>query len=162
MRSVLAAGFVLLALAFAGIAAQAQTASPPALEISGAGRTVTLTPADLAKLPQVEQTVSFQSSKGVSTARYKGPLLWEVLQASRMLDGLERNKELAKTLMVTASDDYQIAFSVGELAPEFGNATILLALETDGKPLADGLRIVAQGDKRGARAIHHIVGIELR
>lgn len=117
---------------------------------------------DLSALPQVEQTVSFMTSKGMSTARYKGPLLWEVVKASKLLDGIERHAELAKTLLVTAIDGFEIAFSIGELAPEFGNTTVLVALETDGQTLPDGLRIVVQGDKRGARAIHHIVKIELR
>ena len=116
----------------------------------------------LAALPQVEQDVTFKTSKGVKTGHYKGPLLWDVVKSSKALDGLDHNKELAKTLMVTASDGYQIAFSIGEIAPEFGNAMILVALETNGEVLKDGLRIVAQGDKRGARAVHNVVKIELR
>ncbi len=98
----------------------------------------------------------------MKTGHYKGPLLWDVVKSSKALDGLDHNKELAKTLMVTASDGYQIAFSIGEIAPEFGNAMILVALETNGEVLKDGLRIVAQGDKRGARAVHNVVKIELR
>jgi hypothetical protein len=35
-------------------------------------------------------------------------------------------------------------------------------LETDGHKLKDGFRIVAQGDKRGARAIHNVAKIELK
>ena len=134
----------------------------PSIEFVGGATTLVLTPQSLAALPLVEQDVTFRTSKGVSTAHYKGPLLWDVVKASKALDGLDHNKELAKTLMVTASDGYQIAFSIGEIAPEFGNAMILVALETDGQPLKDGLRIVAQGDKRGARAVHDIVKIELR
>ncbi|HEY5818647.1 MAG TPA: hypothetical protein VIU14_09660 [Mesorhizobium sp.] len=134
----------------------------PSIELVSAGKTLVLTPQSLADLPPVEQDVTFKTSKGVSTGHYKGPLLWDVVKASKALAGLDHNKELAKTLMVTASDGYQIAYSIGEIAPEFGNATILVALETDGQPMKDGLRIVAQGDKRGARAIHNVVKIELR
>ena len=158
---------VLLTVAFlvgAGISAQAQTANPPGagIEFIGVPKSpIALTTADLAKLPSVEQDITFKTSKGVQTGHYKGPLLWEVLQANKVLDGLEHNKELTKTLLVTAEDDYQIAFSIGEISPEFGNAMILVALEVDGKPL-EKPRIVAQGDKRGARAVRDVIKIELR
>lgn len=160
--------FRMFLLAFALIvsvpSAYAETATQPvaSIEFVGSGAPVAMTVESLSALPQVEQEVTFKTSKGMSTGKYKGPLLWEVVKASKSLDGLERNKELAKTLLVTASDGYQIAFSIGELSPEFGNATILLALETDGQSLKDGFRIVAQGDQRGARAVHNIVKIEVR
>lgn len=165
-NAILCAAILAAGLCLAGETATAQTnpspAPPPAIELVGGGSPVTLTLEELARLPQVEQEITFKTSKGMATARYKGPLLWDVLSAGKALEGLDGHAELTKTLMVTASDGYRIAFSVGELAPEFGNAMILLALETDGKPLADGFRIVAQGDKRGARAIHDIVTIEVR
>lgn len=132
------------------------------IEFSGSEGVVSLDVAALSALPQVEQTVTFKTSKGVSTGVYKGPLLWDVVQSAKGIEGLGHNQELAKTLMVSASDGYQIAFSIGELAPEFGNAMVLLALETDGVKLADGYRIVVQGDKRGARALHNITKIEIR
>lgn len=157
------AAALFLAVLSGSALAQSTPASNPSLLFAPAdAKPVEIALASLAALPQVEQDISFKTSKGMSTARYKGPLLWDVVKASKMLDGLEHNKELAKTLLVTAGDGYQIAFSIGELAPEFGNATIMLALETDGKPMPDGFRIVAQGDKRGARAIHDITRIELR
>lgn len=151
---------LLFALAPAGVLAQ--SAPPAQIEISGVSSKGPITVEQMEALPQVEQEVTFNTSKGVSTAKYKGPLLWEVVKATKAIDGLERNKELEKTLLVTASDGYKIAFSIGEIAPEFGNATILLALETDGEKLKDGIRVVAQGDKRGARAIHNVVSIEVR
>lgn len=157
---ILAATICLLAFAPFEMAETAQKAS---VELVGLdSKSTALTVETLSTLPQVEQEVTFKTSKGMLTARYKGPLLWEIVQSSKVLAGLERNAELGHVLVVTASDGYQIAFSIGELAPEFGNATILLALTTDGKPLPEGFRIVAQGDKRGARAIHNIVKIELR
>ena len=74
----------------------------------------------------------------------------------------QHNGELEKTFLVSAKDGYQIAFSIGEIHPEFGNTPLILATEVDGKPLEGGWRIVVPGDKRGARAIHDITKIELR
>jgi hypothetical protein len=62
---------------------------------------------------------------------------------------------------VTGRDGYQIAFSVGEIHPEFGNTPMMIATEVDGKPFADGLRIIVPGDKRGARNVRQVVKIEL-
>lgn len=162
MTALLRAAVFAFALSISAACAVAQSAPAAPLQLTIGDRGVALSLEQLSKLPQIDQEVTFKTSKGVSTARYKGPLLWEVLKAAKALDGLGHNKELAKTLLVTASDDYQIAFSVGELSPDFGNAVILLALETDGKPMPDGYRIVAQGDKRGARAVHDIVKIEVK
>lgn len=161
LRALPKVGLVLLLLLAPAIAL-AQSAAPQAIEVVGAKTPASLTFEALAALPQVEQTVTFQTKNGPETAVYKGPLLWDVIAAAKALEGLERNHELARTLSVHAVDGYEIAFSIGEIAPEFGNAMILLALETDGHKLKDGFRIVAQGDKRGARAIHNVTRIELK
>lgn len=146
------------------LAAHAQTTlpAPTAIEFSGGPNPVSLDVATLEALPQIEEKITFNTKNGPETAVYKGPLLWDVVGAAKLLDGLERNHELARTLSIHAVDGYEIAYSIGEIAPEFGNAKILLALETDGHKLKDGFRIVVQGDKRGARAIHNVTKIELK
>ena len=62
---------------------------------------------------------------------------------------------------MSARDGHQVAFSVGAIAPEFGNTPVMLAVEQDGKPMADGLRVVVPGDTRGARNIRDVTAIEL-
>ena len=106
--------------------------------------------------------MAFETSKGPATRRYKGVLLWDVLQANKALDGLKPAEQLKKTFLVSARDGYQIAFSVGEIHPDFGNLPLLLVSAVDGKALDGGWRLVAPGDKRGARAVYEVVKIELR
>jgi len=151
-------------IACAPFAAQAQTTAPPAtIELTGGATSpIALTPELLASLPQVEQDVTFQTSKGPSSGHYKGVLFWEVLKANKALDELQRNGELQKTFLVTAKDDYKIAFSIGEIHPEFGNTPLMIATEVDGKPIEGGPRIIVPSDKRGARAVQEIVKIEIR
>lgn len=69
-----------------------------------------------------------------------------------------------RTFLVTGRDGYAIAFSVGEISPDFGNTLIMVALSVDGKPLRadEGLRLMVPGDKRGARSVRDVVKIELR
>lgn len=138
---------------------------PPAIALSGEGiaaRSLTLD--DLAAMPQVTQDVTFLSSGEEWHVTYTGALLWPILEEAGLLDGIERNAELRRHVADTASDDYVVVFSVGELHPDFGNAPVMLAVTADGAPLAadEGFRLVVPGDTRGARYVHDITGIALR
>lgn len=138
-------------------------AQEPAVEIIGIGSApIRLTPQALAAVPVAERDVTFDTSKGPATRHYKGVLLWDVLKASKALDGLKPAEQLKKTFLVSAKDGYQIAFSIGEIHPDFGNLPLILVTAMDGKPLESGWRLVAPGDKRGARAVYDVTKIELR
>lgn len=138
-------------------------AQEPAIEIVGIGAdTIRLSSQSLSGLPVAERDVTFETSKGPATRHYKGVLLWDVLQAHQALDGLKPGDQLRKTFIASAKDGYQIAFSVGEIHPDFGNMPLILVAEVDGKPLDGGWRLVAAGDKRGARAVYEVTRIELR
>ncbi len=166
MRGLFRAALLALCLA-AGPAALAQDASKPApqIELSGAGiGAQTLTRESLAALPAVEADVAFQTSKGESKGHYKGVLLWTVLQQAGLAKGGDIHAALRNSFVVTGRDGYAIAFSVGEIAPDFGAKPMMLATERDGKPLPpeEGLRVIVPGDKRGARNVRDVVKIELR
>lgn len=151
---------VLLALLTMAPSVRAQE---PAVEIVGIGSApIRLTPEALAAVPVAERDVTFDTSKGPATRHYKGVLLWDTLQANKALDGLKPAEQLKKTFLVSAKDGYQIAFSIGEIHPDFGNLPLILVTAMDGKPLEGGWRLVAPGDKRGARAVYEVVKIELR
>lgn len=138
-------------------------AQEPAIELGGIGPApIRLSPQSLASLPVIERDVTFETSKGPATRRYTGVLVWDVLRAQKALDGLKPGDQLAKTLLVSARDGYRIAFSVGEIHPDFGNLPLLLVTAVDGKALDGGWRLVAPGDKRGARAVYEVTRIELR
>ena len=156
--------FLVLFLALAFVPATAQDSNPAgnSIELALGATKAQLTEALLASLPRVERDVSFETSKGPSHGHYGGVLLWDVLAANKAFDGLEHNAELKKTFVVSGRDGYAIAFSVGEIHPEFGATPMMIATEVDGKPFADGLRVIVPGDKRGARNVREVVRIELR
>lgn len=134
-----------------------------AVELVGVGQqAIALTPDTLNALPVVEMDVTFQTSKGPSSGHYKGVLFWDVLKANNAFEGVEHNAELKRTFTVLASDDYAIAFSVGEIHPDFGGTPMMLADQVDGKPFEGGYRIIMPGDKRGARNVRDVVRIEMR
>lgn len=64
---------------------------------------------------------------------------------------------------VTASDHYQVVFSLAELDAALGNEQVILADTQDGHPLTkDGpFRLVVPGDKRPARWIRNVTTIEV-
>lgn len=67
---------------------------------------------------------------------------------------------LSMTVLAEAQDGYRIVFSLGELDAKLGNAPVLVADKCDGKPLAEGdgpVRLVAQGEARGARSVRQLV-----
>jgi len=159
LRATVTAAFALLLLA---APAHADSAAPASIQLSKAGGTpVALTAESLSRLPALEQDVSFQTSKGIKSARYKGVLLWEILKANGLIDDSGHHDELRQVFSVTGADGYRIDFSVGEIAPDFGNKAIMLSIEEDGQRLSPPT-LTVPGDKRGARNVHDVVGIEVR
>ncbi len=125
------------------------------------GAPIRLTARDLARLPAIEEEVAFQTSQGLSRARYGGVLLWDVLEANHALATGGHHDELRQIFSVTGRDGYRIVFSVGEIAPDFGSRAMMIATAADGKPLA-GPRLIVPGDRRGARSVRDVVKIEVR
>lgn len=145
------------------VPAAAQEQEIFAVEVTGIGtETFTLTPAGLSELPRIEIDVTFRTSGGESSGRYGGVLLWDVLVARAAFAGFEHNAELRKTFVVRAGDDYEIAFSIGEIHPDYGDTPLMLADQVDGRPIEGGYRVVVPGDARGGRNVREVTGIELR
>lgn len=144
-------------LLWAGAALAAETAQLTAPEHPQ----VTLDAAGLAQMPVTETSTVYRSSKGIESGLYKGVLLWDLLVAQGVVTK-DHKAALRHTLLVTAGDGHQVAFSVGEIAPDFGNRPVLLAYEMNGAPIPDGLRMVVPGDLRGARHIKDIVTLDYR
>jgi DMSO/TMAO reductase YedYZ molybdopterin-dependent catalytic subunit len=120
-----------------------------------------LSAADLKKMPATELDVTFQTGHGPETGHFTGVLLWSVLDQAQLTDTKGKHPDLHHTLAATATDDYVIAFSFGEIDPEFGNKPIIIAYARDGKPL-DGLRLIVPGDKLGARDMRDVIRIDVK
>ena len=154
-----------LMLGMVGLA-RSQDAAPrrPALMLSGGDVSTQVTAASLAALPRIAQTVTFATSKGEMTGVFEGVLLWELMKSAGIVAQPGNHFELRQTFMVAGRDNYAIAFSMGEISPEFGNKAIMIADRVDGKVLTlqDGFRLIVPGDKRGARSVRYVAKIEVR
>jgi hypothetical protein len=115
---------------------------------------------DLKKMQAQKVQVSYLTERGQVSASYTGVLLWSLLQSAGGIDDATRNAIVSHTIRITATDNYVVVLSTGEIAPDFGNAQALVAYERDGKPL-DNFRVVMPGDKHGARDIHDVATIKI-
>jgi hypothetical protein len=92
-------------------------------------------------------------------------LVGELLKtASAPLGADLRGNAVASYVIASASDGYQVVFSLAELDPAFTSNDIIVADTIDGKPLfayQGPFRIVAPKDLRGARSIRMLQRIEV-
>jgi len=164
-RLVLRVALIGLLADSAGFAASATSAASTAESVRylAAGKpAVVLDEKALAAMPRV--TVQ-AGAHGDAPSAWEGVALVEVLRAEGApLGKALRGDALANYVRVTATDGYQVVFSLGELDADMGAAKVVLVDRHEGKPLdaKDGpLRLVVPGDQRPARWIRNVTTIEL-
>jgi DMSO/TMAO reductase YedYZ molybdopterin-dependent catalytic subunit len=116
---------------------------------------LTLTKADLAKMPRTSVTVRAEGNDEETT--YEGVLLYEILkQAGAPLGKQLMGKALASYVLAEAHDGYQVVYALAEFDPSFTDNKIIVADTVNGKPLFQyqgPFRIVMPQEKKGARSI---------
>jgi Oxidoreductase molybdopterin binding domain len=105
------------------------------------------------------------SPTGFETGEWTGILLYDLLQQAQItLTSGVKNDLNRKIILVTGSDCYQQAFSMGGLVPAIGGQhQVIVAYAKDGVLLSpDGFaRIINPGDKSGARNVSNIIHIQV-
>lgn len=139
---------------------KAQTAS---VKISGEVTSpLTINDDDLQKFTQTTVTRKDRDGKDHS---YSGVLLSELLQkAGAGLGTNLKGENLAKYLLVTASDNYQVIFALPELDKVYTDRQIILADKMDGHALPSGdgpFRVIVQDEKRPARCIKQVTELKI-
>lgn len=156
--------FVLAAVTLFSLAATARAlAADPILKITGPEKTLTFTAAEFAALPRTELKLPPKNEKPAHT--YTGVALRELLTRAGAPLGDQLNGTAHLTAVIVRSkDNYAVLFALAEFDEAFSSRTLLLADQEDGQPLppsAAPLRVVAPGDKRGARAARQVTSIEI-
>ena len=162
LGSALLATWAIAPRAEAAQQATAQT-TPPTLKVTGDVRTpLTLSPDELKAMPRAKVEVKDEDGRLVS---YEGVLVGEILKrAGAALGGELRGNAVATYVVASASDGYQVVFSLAELDPAFTGSQIIVADMIDGKPLfayQGPLRIVAPNDTRPARSIRMLERLDV-
>lgn len=159
MRRRAGALLILLAIA-AGATAHAQSAV--LLTLAGDVREPLALDAEaLRALPRASAAVVEDDR----TVRYEGVLVADVLRRAGVPLGADlRGDAVATYVVATASDGYRALFSLAELDPAFTGSEVLVADTRDGHPLfayQGPLRIVAPGDRRGARSVRMLTRLDV-
>jgi DMSO/TMAO reductase YedYZ molybdopterin-dependent catalytic subunit len=122
---------------------------------------ITLDHAALAAMPRVSITASAHHEP---PSQWQGVALQSILQQAGAPSGEQlRGRAMTTIVRITATDHYQVVFSLAELDPMLGNEQAILADTQDGHAITkDGpFRVVVTGDKRPARWIHNVTTIEV-
>ena len=151
--------FAFAILCFVTIA-KAQTAS---VKIGGdVTSPMTINDDDLHKYAQ---TTVIRKDHDGKDHTYTGVILSEILKKAGATLGPDlKGKNLAKYVLITASDNYQVVFALAELDKAFTDRTIILADQVDGKPLPSGegpFRIIVHDEKKPARCIREVTDIKV-
>jgi len=139
-----------------------QQAGTPALTVAGDVTTpLSIAPAELKNFPRKQLEVTQEGR----TLKYEGVLVVEVLKRAGVpLGGDLRGSALSIYVLATATDGYQVVFSLGELDPAMSNNEVLIADAIDGQPLAatqGPLRIVVPKDARAARSVRMLTRLDV-
>jgi DMSO/TMAO reductase YedYZ molybdopterin-dependent catalytic subunit len=137
-------------------------AAPTTLTVAGDVATpLTLSAADLKTLPRTKVEAKDEGR----LVTYEGVLVGEILKKAGVPLGENlRGNAVATYVKASATDGYQVVFSLPELDNAFTSNDIIVADTIDGKPLfayQGPWRIVAPKDSRGARSIRMLERLEV-
>jgi DMSO/TMAO reductase YedYZ molybdopterin-dependent catalytic subunit len=122
---------------------------------------LTLTKADLAKMPRTSVTLNVEGTEST----YEGVLLYDILMKAGAPVGKQlMGKSLASCVLAEARDGYQVVYTLTELDPSFTDNKIIVADTINGKPLFQyqgPFRLVVPGEKKGARSIRMLEKISV-
>jgi DMSO/TMAO reductase YedYZ molybdopterin-dependent catalytic subunit len=155
MRCVLA-----LAATVTLLAATPALADPPPVSVDGQVRlSRQWTLADLQQLPPVRVRVSYATNHGDVEAVYTGALLWSIIKQAAPIDGPGKGAFLRRVVLVTGDDGYAVAVASGEIDPNYAGKKAIIAYAMDGKPIAQGLKLVVPDDSYDGRAVPGVASL---
>ncbi len=165
MRLIRFSLLALILLVPAGRLAAADSTAPAAafLTVVTPEKTTTFTAAEFAALPHSDLKLAEQRDKQERT--FSGVPMRELLtKIGAPLGDKFRGPALTLGVLVRCKDGYTVLYSVAEFDENFSTRTILLADREEGAmlpPSSAPLRLIAPGDKRGARSARQVVSIEV-
>jgi len=124
---------------------------------------LTLTAANLSAMPR---STAVAKDKQGTPHSFEGVSLADIFKKAGVTAGRDlRGENLAKYVLVTCADNYQVVFSLAELDSSFTDRVVILADQIDGKPLPAGtgpFRIVVPGEKKPARNCFQVLSIDIK
>jgi DMSO/TMAO reductase YedYZ molybdopterin-dependent catalytic subunit len=152
------------ALAIAALLLIALSTNAQSITVGGEVATpLTLSATDLTAMPR---TTAIAKDKQGNPHNFEGVALAEIFKKAGVTTGRDlRGENLAKYVLVTCADNYQVVFSLAELDSSFTDRVVILADQIEGKPLPAGtgpFRIVVPGEKKPARNCFQVLSIDIK
>lgn len=160
--------FLLFAAALCLLASPAWSQTAPAQQptvkvVGEVLKPLTLSAADLAGMPRANAEA--KDKQGVMHS-FSGVALSTIFEQAGVTTGRQlRGENLAKYLLVTCADGYQVVFSLAELDSSFTDRVVILADQIEGKPLPAGtgpFRLIVPGEKKPARNCFQVTTLAIR
>ncbi len=144
--------------------AQQPSAAQPTVRVVGEVlKPLTLTATDLTGMPRAN--AGAKDKQGVMHS-FSGVALSTIFEQAGVTTGRQlRGENLAKYLLVTCADGYQVVFSLAELDSSFTDRVVILADQIEGKPLPAGtgpFRLIVPGEKKPARNCFQVTTLAIR
>jgi len=116
----------------------------------------------LAELKTVTQRVTFAGGQGEQQNEWTGPLLWDVLATSGIIDPGKPREHVPLAVRITGADGYAAVVALAEIAPQFAGRQVQLANQMNGAPLPhQALRLIVPGDRLAGRSVRDVVRIDV-
>jgi len=161
--------FALITFCLTGQSALAATAST-AFSLDGFIKADSPTTFDLSSLeafasanPSAVKTIDVAKTGG-GTDQYIGISLFSFLNSYIQTDpSVPKNDILRDYVVATGTDGYKVAFSLGELSPNFGNQNDIIAYQLNGADLTTSgfARIIVPGDVKAGRWVSNLAELEV-
>jgi len=126
------------------------------------GKSITLTPEDLAAMPH--KTVSVYNEHTKASEKYAGvPLANLLAKANVPLGEKVRGKLFMTAVIAAGTDKYSVLYSLAEVDPSIHTGDVLIADMMDGQKLGkDGMfKLVSTEEKRPARWVRNLTEISV-
>lgn len=136
------------------------SAPSTSLAVSGNGKSLTLTVAELRAMPQ--HSVTVRNGHSGKDEVYSGVAVADLLgRLGLSTEPAGRKQVLHSYLRASGTDGYFVVFSAAELEPMLRDGDAIVALTEDAKPLeADGqMKLITAGEKLPARWVRNLSGL---
>jgi hypothetical protein len=126
------------------------------------GKSITLSPVDLAALPH--QIISVYNEHSKANEKYSGVVLVELLKKVNTPSGESvRGKLFMTAIVAEGTDHYSVLYSLAEIDPSIHTGDVIVADTIDGHPLdKDGaFKMVSTEERRPARWVRNLTQISV-
>lgn len=116
-------------------------------------------------LQGLERKTVISGDRGIKTTHQGVALRDLLLRAGVPLGDALKGKALARVVIASAVDGYQVAFAIAEIDAAFNDHLILISDTRNGQPLlpdSGPLQLVVPQDKRPARWVRQLTTLEVR